>query len=51
MLNVIARDVIADIDMARTIPFPSAPVHDLATPDGHGTFYGRVYCSWAAVMA
>jgi hypothetical protein len=51
VLNVITRDVVADIDMAQCVPFPSALVHDFETPDGHDTFYGRVYRSWAAVMA
>jgi hypothetical protein len=26
-------------------------VHEFVTPDGNDTFYGRVYRSWAAVMA
>jgi hypothetical protein len=51
VLNVITRDVVAGIDMAQTVPFPTALVHDFETPDGHGTFYGRVYRAWAAVMA
>ncbi|OUD91024.1 hypothetical protein CMMCAS05_10475 [Clavibacter michiganensis subsp. michiganensis] len=36
---------------AERVPFPTALVHDFETPDGHGTFYGRVYRSRAAVMA
>jgi hypothetical protein len=51
VLNAETRAVVARFPNAVSVPFPTAMVHEFATPDGHGTFYGRVYRAWAAVMA
>jgi hypothetical protein len=51
VLNDVTRAVTARFDNTASVPFPAAMVHEFGTPDGAGTFYGRVYRSWAAVMS
>jgi lysophospholipase L1-like esterase len=51
VLNGETRSVVAQFRNTVSVPFPTAMVHEFVTPDGHDTFYGRVYRSWAAVMA
>jgi hypothetical protein len=51
VLNDETRSVVAQFPHAVSVPFPTAMVHEFVTPDGNDTFYGRVYRSWAAVMA
>jgi hypothetical protein len=51
VLNDVTRAITARFDNTASVPFPAAMVHEFETPDGAGTFYGRVYRSWAAVMS
>ncbi|RII94340.1 esterase [Clavibacter michiganensis] len=51
LLNEETRSVVAGFHGTVSVPFPTAMVHEFTTSDGHDTFYGRVYRSWAAVMA
>jgi lysophospholipase L1-like esterase len=49
-LNAVTRIAARRYANTTCIPFPSEQVHDFETPDGQGTFYGRVYSSWASMM-
>ncbi|AJW79786.1 GDSL-type esterase/lipase family protein [Clavibacter michiganensis] len=51
LLNEETRSVVGDFRNTVSVPFPTAMVHELVSPDGHDILYGRVYRAWAAAMA